>query len=109
MYTHTSQYKSWSGKRNLKIGTAVNAACHSFAVPGLYSILGTASLIACNYKKSSYFVTNQLPGTGETRHWKTDDMKMCFLVRTIERYYEGAAVTECGRGNGNILSSTNLT
>jgi hypothetical protein len=72
----------------------VNAACHSFASPDLYSTLGTASLIACNSKKTSYFVTYQLPSTGETRPWKTDDI-ICCLVRAIEWYYECAAITEC--------------
>ena len=57
IYTYSSQYRSWSGKRNLEIGTGVNAACHSFASPNLNSILGTASLIAFNSKKTSYFVT----------------------------------------------------
>jgi len=43
-YTYCSRQRLWSGKRNTKIGTAVNAVCHfghanrTFDSPGLYSI-----------------------------------------------------------------------
>jgi hypothetical protein len=121
-------HRSWSGKKNLKIGTAfnplnaelnpirhllalagahhfvhvsrirVNAACHNFASPDLYNILGTASLLSCNCKKTSHFFTNQL---------RTADTVMCRLVSAVERYDEWTAVKECGQ-HDNILSTTHL-